>query len=176
MNRFLPFFRVKCYLYSRSCLRNRTTEHDVKYVPRYDVCVCVCVRDFCIFNINLTIWFAYFLFPASLHVSFDVLPSVAGDVLCGLQFTFQRVCNRFYTGKLTYGIVIHCGPSQWLCGVRCGSAVVRLLGLRVRIPPESWVSAYCECCLLSEFSALGWSLVREVLPSGVCLRLIVKPR
>ena len=25
----------------------------------------------------------------------------------------------------------------------------RLLGLRVRIPPEAWIYVSCECCLLS---------------------------
>ena len=80
------------------------------------------------------------------------------------------LCNRFYTGKLTYGIVIYCGQSQWLRGVRCGSAVVRLLGLRVRIPPVSSVSACCRCCLLSEFSTLGWSLIqRSSAECGVSL-------
>ena len=28
-------------------------------------------------------------------------------------------------------------------------AAARLLGLRVRIPPGSWMSVFCECCLLS---------------------------
>jgi hypothetical protein len=30
-----------------------------------------------------------------------------------------------------------------------GSAGVRLLGLRVRIPPGAWMSVSCECCVLS---------------------------
>ena len=29
------------------------------------------------------------------------------------------------------------------------SAAARLLGLRVRFPPWAWVSAPCECCVLS---------------------------
>jgi len=33
-------------------------------------------------------------------------------------------------------------------GLRRGSAAARLLGLRVRIPPESCVSVCCECCVL----------------------------
>jgi hypothetical protein len=33
--------------------------------------------------------------------------------------------------------------------LRCGSAVARLLGLRVRIPPGEWMSVSCECCVLS---------------------------
>jgi len=31
----------------------------------------------------------------------------------------------------------------------CGSAATRLLGLRVRIPPGSWMSVSCECCVSS---------------------------
>ena len=34
-------------------------------------------------------------------------------------------------------------------GLMCESAVDSLLGLRVRIPPGAWISAYCECCGLS---------------------------
>jgi len=34
-------------------------------------------------------------------------------------------------------------------GVRRASAAARLLGLRVQIPPDSWVSLCCECCVLS---------------------------
>ena len=33
--------------------------------------------------------------------------------------------------------------------VAARSAAVRLLGLRVRIPPSAWMSVSCECCLLS---------------------------
>jgi hypothetical protein len=31
----------------------------------------------------------------------------------------------------------------------CGSAAVRLLGLRVRIPPGTWMSVSYECCVFS---------------------------
>ena len=41
------------------------------------------------------------------------------------------------------------GRSQWLRGLRRRSAVARLLGLWVRIPPGAWMSACCECCVLS---------------------------
>jgi len=39
--------------------------------------------------------------------------------------------------------------SHWLRGLRHGPAVCRLLGLRVRIPPGSWMSVACNCCVLS---------------------------
>jgi hypothetical protein len=39
--------------------------------------------------------------------------------------------------------------SQWPRGLRRGSAAVRLLVLWVRIPPGTWMSVSCECCVLS---------------------------
>jgi len=44
---------------------------------------------------------------------------------------------------------------QWPRGERRGSAAVRLLGLRVRIPSETWMSASCEYCVLLEYPASG---------------------
>ena len=38
---------------------------------------------------------------------------------------------------------------QWLHGLRRRSAAARLLGLRIRIPLVAWMSACCECCVLS---------------------------
>jgi hypothetical protein len=38
---------------------------------------------------------------------------------------------------------------QWSRDLRCRSAVVRLLGLRVRIPRRAWMSVCCECCVFS---------------------------
>jgi hypothetical protein len=43
----------------------------------------------------------------------------------------------------------------------CGSATARLLGLWVRIPPRSWMSVSCECCVLSG--------------RGLCVELITCP-
>ena len=39
--------------------------------------------------------------------------------------------------------------SQWLRCLRRGSAAARLLGLRVRILPESWLYVSCECYVFS---------------------------
>jgi len=38
---------------------------------------------------------------------------------------------------------------QWPRVLRCRSAAARLLILWVRIPPGSWMSVCCECCVLS---------------------------
>jgi hypothetical protein len=50
---------------------------------------------------------------------------------------------------------------QWRCGIRCGPAAARLLGLRLRIPPEAWMSVSCKCCVLPG--------------TGLCLALITRP-
>jgi hypothetical protein len=40
-------------------------------------------------------------------------------------------------------------------------AAARFFGLRVQIPPGSWISVFCECfCCEVEFSAMGRSLVQ----------------
>jgi hypothetical protein len=39
--------------------------------------------------------------------------------------------------------------SQWPHGLRCGSAVAHMLGLRIWIPPGAWMSVSFQCCVLS---------------------------
>jgi len=52
--------------------------------------------------------------------------------------------------------------SWWPRGLRRGSVAARLLGLRVRIPPRTWISVFCECSVFSgRVSASGWSLVQR---------------
>ena len=51
--------------------------------------------------------------------------------------------------------------SQWLCGLRLRFAAARLLRSWVRIPPGSWRSVCCECCVLSG--------------RGLCEELITRP-
>jgi hypothetical protein len=52
--------------------------------------------------------------------------------------------------------------SQWPRGLGRGSAAVRLLGLRVRIPPgrECLLLVSVVCCQV-DVSASGWSLVQR---------------
>jgi len=59
--------------------------------------------------------------------------------------------------------------SRWPRGLRCGSAVARLLGLRVRIPPVAWKSVSYESCVLSEVSATDQSLVQRSATEYVCV-------
>jgi hypothetical protein len=60
-----------------------------------------------------------------------------------------KVAHLFYWST----IICHCNlwtcRSQWPRGLRRGSAAACLLGLWVRIPPGTWMSVCCECCVLS---------------------------
>ena len=51
--------------------------------------------------------------------------------------------------------------SEWLRGLRCGSATVRLIWLRIRNPLGAWLYlgsvAWCQV----EVSASGWSIVQR---------------
>jgi hypothetical protein len=60
--------------------------------------------------------------------------------------------------------------------LRLWSAAVRLSGLRVRIPPVSWMFVSCECCVLSRRGYLRRAHYssRGVLSSVVCLRVFEK--
>jgi hypothetical protein len=50
--------------------------------------------------------------------------------------------------------------SQWPRRLRHGSAAARLLGLRVRIQPEAWMSVCCECCVLSSIGLCNVPMTR----------------
>jgi len=54
--------------------------------------------------------------------------------------------------------------SRWLCGLRSGSTVVRLLRLRVRIPPWAGISISCEFCVLSTRSSSDGPILRPEQP------------
>jgi hypothetical protein len=53
-----------------------------------------------------------------------------------LVFPFHERCYNYFS------------RSQSPRGLRCVSAAACLLGRWVRIPPEAWVFACCECCVL----------------------------
>jgi len=53
------------------------------------------------------------------------------------------------------------GRSQWPRGLRRRSTASRLLRFWVRIPPVSWMSVCCDCCVLSG--------------RGLCDALITRP-
>jgi len=84
-------------------------------------------------------------------------PSVA--VPCSLIGGTKQL---WYTGKVSAVIWWSVSArSQWPRGIRRGSTFACLLGLRVRILSEFWMSAFCERCGLSG--------------RGLCIELITLP-
>jgi hypothetical protein len=60
-----------------------------------------------------------------------------------MRLKFIKIYFRvFYLTILKY-------RNQWPRCLRCGSAVAGLLGSWLRIPPGTWMSVCCECCVLS---------------------------
>jgi hypothetical protein len=69
--------------------------------------------------------------------------------------------------------------SQWPRGLRRGSAAARLLRFFIRIPPGSWMSVSCECCVLSGRGLCVWPITRpEDFYRAWCvyMSLLTKPR
>ena len=68
---------------------------------------------------------------------------------CSCYICNGASCPR--PGRRIYVVVYRqASRSRWEHGLRRGSAAARLLGLRVRIPPEVWMSVSCECCVCSD--------------------------
>ena len=82
-------------------------------------------------------------------------------------------CRPFCTLILSY-VLVKKGRFKWPRGPRRGSAATRLLGFRVRISPGgawmSLVSYVVRSLRRADHSSRG------VLPSVVCLSVILKPR
>jgi hypothetical protein len=72
-------------------------------------------------------------------------------------------CSCLDTLNLDRCKVIICkeSQSQRSRGLRCGSAAARLLGMRVRIPPEACLSVVSVVCCRVDVSASDWSLVQR---------------
>ena len=70
-----------------------------------------------------------------------------------------RICSHESSAIITFGVLRW---TQWLRGLRRGSAVDRFLsGLWVWIQMRTWMSVCCECCVLSG--------------RGLCVGLITRP-
>jgi hypothetical protein len=67
---------------------------------------------------------------------------------------------------------ISLGRFLWPRVLRRGSAASRLLGLRVRVPPEAWMSVYCECYVLSVRGLCEGPIPRPEEPYPVCVCVI----
>jgi hypothetical protein len=64
------------------------------------------------------------------------------------------------TAILLYSSICKMSRSPWPRGLSRDSAAARFLGLRVRIPPGSWTSVSCECCVLSGRRLCAWPITR----------------
>jgi hypothetical protein len=99
-------------------------------------CVGVCMYGFC------NVWVCVLMgFVMCEYVYVWVLQCV-GMCMYGFCNVWVCVCMGFAM----------CGCLDNCVGVlviRRGSAAARFLGLLVRIPPGSWMSVSCECCVFS---------------------------
>ena len=66
--------------------------------------------------------------------------------------------------------------SQWPRGLKRWSAAARLLGLRVRIPPDALMSVVNVVCCQVEVCARAGHTFRGVLPIVVFLSVIDEPQ
>jgi hypothetical protein len=59
------------------------------------------------------------------------------------------ICDYYYYYYYYIVAITTWNRSQWPRGLRRGTAAAILLVLWVRIPPVSWMSVSCDCCVLS---------------------------
>jgi hypothetical protein len=91
-----------------------------------------------------------------------------------------RLIRFIFVKEFTHNflhLIIWC-RSQWPRGLRRGSAVARLLGLRVRICQGTWMSVCCDCCVLSGRGLCVGPITRpeESYREWCVLSVIVKSR
>jgi hypothetical protein len=81
-------------------------------------------------------------------------------ILLAAQWTWSRLIfqHKWVPGIFPGGKGGRC-RSQWPRCLRHGSAGARLLGLWVRIPPGTWMSVSCECCVLAGRGGLRFWLI-----------------
>jgi hypothetical protein len=90
----------------------------------------------------------------------------ADRYVCWQLRVLTGMCADSY---VVYNIECSICRSRWPSVLRRGSAVARLLGLWVRIPPGAWMPVYCECCVLSGRGLCGGrSLVQSSPTECVC--------
>jgi hypothetical protein len=89
-----------------------------------------------------------------------LLPSMTSELSVGLKRKGNREGGSPIPDVISL-TKLAAGRSQLPCGLKRDSAVARLLGLRVPVPPGAWMSVSCECCVLSG--------------TGLCVRLITRP-
>jgi hypothetical protein len=121
----------------------------------------------CFWQENLKKWHLYFI----LHTKLNEM-NTKGDNssyfkgICLLRIHLYRGHNYNYTPVHALLLAQHLWQIMFvrvpipvaarLKAWVCGRSIARL-----RIPPEAWMSVSCECCVLSEVSASGGSLVQK---------------
>ena len=75
---------------------------------------------------------------SSIQECFSLESGVIYNNWCALRANFLFTFCRWYVFRY-----------RQPCGLGCRSAAARLPGLRVRIPPEAYLSVSCEYCVLS---------------------------
>jgi hypothetical protein len=70
---------------------------------------------------------------------------------------FEPALYSFFCSSITL-LYFLCRWAHWARGLRRGSVASRLLELRVRVPPGSWMSLVSGVCCRVDISESGWSL------------------
>ena len=90
--------------------------------------------------------------PVCSHWRRETFLLFAGKVmeLCYLDPPSRSIVTDYEISCLAsfMGAEDHNDRSQWPRGLMCRSATSRLLGLRFRIPPRTWMTLCCEFCML----------------------------
>jgi len=95
------------------------------------------------------------------HSSIGVLPTVVRRCVWSRNLVNEEALTHWGLLRHKHKNSIYC-RYQWPRGLRRGSVVARLLGLRVRIPSGAWMSVCCVWCVLSG--------------TGLCIGLITGPK
>ena len=84
------------------------------------------------------------------------------------NLTFGKIMPKYWSVICNFSWRNWVGcRSQWPRYLRRGSAAAHLLGLRVRIPPGTWMFVCCECCVLSGRCLCDGLITRPVESSQV---------
>jgi hypothetical protein len=109
-----------------------------------------------VFGLDLFCFFDSYTNP---HAIKSQTTPIVTSPKCQLQrHHILRSCEIYICSRRSKTAV---SRSRWPRGLRRGSAVARMLGLRARIPLGAWKSVSCECCVLSG--------------RGLCVGLITHP-
>jgi hypothetical protein len=117
------------------------------------------------------------LFSGIIFKFFKVFFASCAKFSCRLTYIFRRAVGKFLLihiifpffyllvlKKLSQNFLVIKAMcrSMWPPGLKRGSAAARLLGLRFRIPPVTWMSVCCDSCASSG--------------RGLCDGLITRPK